>query len=119
MGRKDLSESVSCHASCMSDSVSSTAALYLSRAGRNESDALYRHLGLTKAEQAGLDLNFTYLLSGHHVFVETSIFVENWCSFSGKTPMTVMQLSRRNYGQCRLFNSVRLTTNLDGKQKDR
>lgn len=87
--------------------------------GGNGSDAFYRQLGLTKAEQAILDLNFTYLLSGHHVFVETSIFVENWCSFSGKTPMTVMQLSRRNYGQCRLFNSVRLTTNLDGKQKGR
>lgn len=87
--------------------------------GENGSDALYRQLGLTKAEQAGLDLNFTYLLSGHHVFVETSVVVEKWCSFSGKTAMTVMQLSRRNYGQCRLLNSVRLSTNLDGKQKDR
>lgn len=88
--------------------------------GGNGSDAVYRQLGLTKAEQAGLDLNFTSLLSGHHALLETSVFVKNWCfSFSGKIPITVMQLSQRNYGQCRLSNSVRLTTNLDGKQKDR
>lgn len=54
--------------------------------GRSRSDALYRQLGLTEAEQAGLDLNFTYLLSGHHVFVEIAIFVENWCSFLWQNP---------------------------------
>lgn len=88
--------------------------------GKNESDALYGQLGLTKAEQAGSDSNFTSLSSFRASCSEIhSIFMENWCfSFSGRTPLTVMQLSQRNRGQCRLFNSDLLLILMENRGTD-